>query len=149
MLPNTLMRAWWRLSRGMTLGVRAIATDEAGRIMLVRHSYTPGWHLPGGGVEHGQTAEDALAAELIEEAGIEMTAPADLIGAYSNHAVFRNDHVLLYRVTQWRPCPPSASSFEITGREFFALANLPSDLSRGASSRLAEVFFGAERSPYW
>jgi ADP-ribose pyrophosphatase YjhB (NUDIX family) len=149
MIPNTLMRAWWRLSRGVTLGVRAIATDEAGRVMLVRHSYTPGWHLPGGGVEHGQTAEDGLSAELREEAGIEMTSPADLIGVYSNHAVFRNDHVLLYRVRQWQPCPPSASAFEITGREFFALANLPSDLSRGASSRLAEVFFDAERSPYW
>lgn len=149
MFLNSLMRVWWRFSRGITLGVRAIATDEAGRIMLVRHSYTPGWGLPGGGVEHGQTAEDALAAELREETGLEITAPPALLGVYSNHAVFRNDHVLLYRVTAWRPCPPSASAFEITGREFFALANLPSDLTRGASARLAEVFFDAERSPYW
>ena len=38
-----------RLTRGMTLGVRALVIDPDGRIFLVKHSYVSGWHLPGGG----------------------------------------------------------------------------------------------------
>ena len=45
-----LAHLYFTLARGMTMGVRAACFDEAGRVFLVRHSYVPGWHLPGGGV---------------------------------------------------------------------------------------------------
>src|SRR5438552_10539353 len=48
-----LMQPWFRLRRGMTLGVRAAVFDEEGRIIMVRHRYAPGWLLPGVGVERG------------------------------------------------------------------------------------------------
>ncbi len=52
-------------------GAYAVATDPAGRILLTRiaRGY-PGaglWHLPGGGTDHGEAPEDALARELFEE----------------------------------------------------------------------------------
>ncbi|MEM9842987.1 MAG: NUDIX domain-containing protein, partial [Pseudomonadota bacterium] len=37
----------------MTLGVRAIVENAEGQVLLVRHTYTPGLYLPGGGVERG------------------------------------------------------------------------------------------------
>src|SRR5690606_31378684 len=64
---------------------------------LIRHTYTPGWYLPGGGVEKAKTSLYSLERELLEEGGFTLTSPPDLVGIYSNHFVFPNDHVVLYR----------------------------------------------------
>ena len=54
----------------MTLGVWAVVRSPNGEFLLVRHTYTPGWHFPGGGVELGQAVEAALADELTQETGL-------------------------------------------------------------------------------
>ena len=46
------LHAYWRVSRGLTVGVRGLIFDGEGRVFLVKHSYVAGWHLPGGGVEN-------------------------------------------------------------------------------------------------
>lgn len=46
----------------------ALIADEAGRVALVR---TPqGVYLPGGGIEAGETAEEAIVREAVEECGL-------------------------------------------------------------------------------
>src|SRR6267154_3590960 len=79
-----VLHFYWRFARGMTLGVRALVIDETGRIFLVKHSYVSGWHLPGGGVEAGETLTEAVARELHEEGNIEVTAPPQLHGIFFN-----------------------------------------------------------------
>jgi ADP-ribose pyrophosphatase YjhB (NUDIX family) len=142
-----LFRAWWRVSRGMTLGARGLAFDAEGRVLLVRHGYQKGWHLPGGGVEHGETAYDALRREMAEEGGIEVGAAA-LHGFFSNHAIFRNDHVAVYRVTDWRPCPPRNDA-EIAERGFFPPDALPEGATPGTRRRIAEALEGLTPTPNW
>lgn len=132
----------------MTLGVRGIARDAAGRVLLVRHSYQPGWFLPGGGVERGQTAYEALEQEMAEEAGVAVTGAPRLFGIYSNHDVFANDHVAVFLVDRWVPCP-SNSAGEIVERGFFPLTALPDDTTTGTRRRLAEAFEGAAISARW
>jgi len=132
----------------MTLGVRAVVTDENGRVLLVRHSYARGWHLPGGGVERGETALEAVRREIAEEGGVEAAEAPTLIGFFANHAHFPNDHIALYRVGAWRPCAPAASG-EIAERGFFALDALPEGVTRATRRRLAEVFEGAAQSAEW
>ena len=79
---NRMMHVYWRFSRGLTLGVRGLVLDGAGRVFLIRHTYTGGWHLPGGGVEAGETLLEALARELREEGNIELNGPPELHGIY-------------------------------------------------------------------
>ena len=79
-----VLHFYWRFARAMTLGVRAVVIDREGRIFLVKHSYVSGWHLPGGGVEAGETITQALARELREEGNIELDTPARLFGMYFN-----------------------------------------------------------------
>src|SRR6266852_2311389 len=97
-----VLHTYWRFARGLTLGARALVVDEAGRVFLVKHSYVSGWHLPGGGVETGETFIDALIRELDEEGNIEPTAPPRLHGLFFNDRVSRRDHVAVFVVEEFR-----------------------------------------------
>lgn len=143
-----VFRAWWRLRRPVTLGVRVLCRDAEGRILLVRHSYAKGWHFPGGGVEAGETAAEAGARELAEEGGAEAVGALKLVGFYANHANFPNDHIALYAVETWRPCVPRDGR-EIAERGWFARNALPAGVTPGTLRRLAEVFDGAPPSASW
>ena len=143
-----VFRTYWRFSRAATLGVRGIACNQAGHVMLVKHTYLRGWHLPGGGVERGETAPHAIAREMEEEAGIEAIATPTIFALYSNHANFAGDHIGLYRLATWKPCPPRADN-EIAERGFFDPAHLPEGTTPATKRRLAEVFGGAAVSAVW
>lgn len=141
-------QAWSRLTRGATLGVRGLVLNQAGEVLLVEHTYTVGWHLPGGGVERGETAEEALARELVEEAGVRMTGRPTLLGVHANHRIFRGDHVLCYRVQAWEACAPTSRG-EIRARGWFAPDALPQGVTPATRRRIGEGLGEGSSAPHW
>jgi ADP-ribose pyrophosphatase YjhB (NUDIX family) len=143
-----LFFAFSRATRGMTLGVRGVAVDGEGRVLLVKHTYVHGWWLPGGGVERGQTAEDALIREMREEAGLIVEGRPKLVSVHSNERYFRGDHVLVYRMDRFTMTERSSHG-EIAEIGWFDPAALPDDAHRSTRDRLAEIFFGAVSPTSW
>ncbi len=146
---RSVVHLYWRLARGLTLGVRALVIDEQSRIFLVRHTYVRGWHLPGGGVEAGETVLAALARELAEEGNIELTAPPRLHGVFFNSRVSQRDHVACFVVHSFRQSTPPAPNCEIAAARFFALDEMPGDTGAATRARIAEVLLGAPVSDRW
>jgi len=144
-----LMHVYWRFARGMTLGVRGLVVDEKGRVFLVKHSYVSGWHLPGGGVETGETLAYALGRELFEEGSIELTGPPVLHGMFFNDRASRRDHVALFVVREFRQVSAPVPNHEIVAHGFFATDQLPDGTTAATRTRIAEVLGGAPVSERW
>ncbi len=138
-----------RLTRGMTLGVRGLVIGPDRRIFLVKHSYVSGWHLPGGGVEVGETLLDALIRELREEGNLEPTAPPLLHGVFLNDRLSRRDHVAVFVVRDFRQIGEPVPDLEIIAHGFFALDELPNDTTAATRARIIEVIGGAPVSEHW
>ena len=133
----------------MTLGVRAVVLDGKNRVFLVKHSYVSGWHLPGGGVETGETFLDSLTRELREEGRIELTGEPQLHGLYFSRKISPRDHVAVYVVREFIQDRAPEPNREIVACGFFDSAELPADTTRGTRLRLAEVMQNQPRMEDW
>ena len=144
-----ILHLYWYFARGMTLGVRAVVLDRDNRVFLVKHSYVAGWHLPGGGVETGETFRHALQRELEEEGRIELTGEPALHGLFFNSHVSRRDHVAVYLVRYFRQDRLPEPNREIIASGFFEAGALPADTTEGTRLRISEVLEGREPITTW
>jgi len=144
-----VLRPFWRMRRGLTLGAQGVIIDGSSRVLLVRHSYRPGWFFPGGGVEWNETIETALARELEEEVGVSLTAPAQLHGIFANFTSFPGDHIALFVVRDWERTGDYRKLGEIAEAGMFAPQNVPEETDAGTRTRLAEIFDRSPISQLW
>lgn len=137
------------IKRRMTIGVRAVLLD-ADRVLLVRHTYLPGWQFPGGGVEPGESAEASAAREIMEETGYRLTARPSILGFYHvTNETTNRDHVVVYLCRQFEVARPFRPNAEIAEAGWFSRTELPGTLTAATGRRIAEIFDGAEPAADW
>jgi 8-oxo-dGTP pyrophosphatase MutT (NUDIX family) len=133
----------------LTIGVRIIVRDGPEKVLLVRHTYAPGWHFPGGAIDRRETAVDAAVRELREEALIEATSPPRLVGVFLSTTQGKSDHIVVFEAGSWRRIEGKARPLEIAETGFFPIRDLPKGTTGGTRRRLAELLGEAEASPAW
>jgi 8-oxo-dGTP diphosphatase len=118
------------------LVVAVAMVDGEGRVLVQQRP--PGkpmaglWEFPGGKVEPGEVPEAALARELAEELGIDVTVEALIPAAFASEGLGgRHLLLLLYTARQWTgtPEPRHASALQwVRPAEMRVLAMPPADV---------------------
>ncbi len=126
-------------------GVRALILDDQCRVLLQHRSDTGCWGLPGGSVELGETALDALRREVFEETGLTVVS-AEPMALYSGpeqrFAYPNGDEVqcfaVAFIVSQWEGVP-RADGIEGTQVRFWPRDRLPGNLAPVHVETLADL----------
>jgi len=124
----------------MTLGVRVFVQNSKGEILLVKHSYVPGWHLPGGGVDHGEDVETAARREVYEKTGITDLIGLKFVGLITNKTVSVRDHVAYFQAVTVESLDDKIT-LEIAGARFVAKSQLNQILPEETLNSLKQIDF--------
>jgi 8-oxo-dGTP pyrophosphatase MutT (NUDIX family) len=148
-LGNALIRARALFRAPVMLGVRLVALDHRGEVFLVRHSYLPGWHLPGGAVDAGESARAAAEREAREEGGLVLDGPPALVGLHFHPTGGRRDHVAVYLARGVRRRDGGRGGPEIAEAGFFDPDGLPPATTPATRARIAEALGRAAPGDRW
>lgn len=141
-IAHWLRRIFYFIARPITLGVRILLIDDE-KVILVKHSYEPGWFLPGGGVKRGETLEQAVCREAAEECGAELHV-VQFIGTYHNFSAYKSDHVSLFLSEDFSL--QEKSDPEIEKVSAFPVDQLPGDTTPGSRRKITAYTNGSLQS---
>ncbi len=127
---------YWKIFRPQTFGVKLLLIND-GKVLLVEHSYTKGYHLPGGGVKTGEMFDRALKREILEELGLDINN-LQLFGVYQNTKQGKLDTVITFISTKSVDLGKAKLSNEINHADFYSLDHLPTNISPGSRKRIQE-----------
>lgn len=140
-------RLVWFFTRPVTFGVRALPLTPDGDVVMVRHSYTTGWHLPGGGRKRGEDPVAAMLRELREEIGMTDHGDVEHAGDFRHRPNYKRDTVSFFIVRDVRFAP--RLSLEIEAIAAFAPDALPDDAHPAARRRVEDWQQGVSSAPHW
>ncbi|MBU1175028.1 MAG: NUDIX domain-containing protein [Alphaproteobacteria bacterium] len=132
----------------MTVGVRAALVD-GDRVLLIKHSYIPGWHFPGGGVDFGETIEEGMRREVMEETGHRVTGQVQIFQTYLNSLPPQRDHVVFFVCYGFEQVETFRPNHEIVACEWFDRHALPAETSKATRARIEEMFGERPRGRTW
>jgi 8-oxo-dGTP diphosphatase len=153
---NELLGAVWRRFPGklkrwaMTVShprfsvtAGAVITDDRGRVLLLKHRFRPGsgWGIPGGYIDKGEQAEDALRRELREEADLELKQ-VKVLEVRTFKKPQQVEIVFLCRAVG----EPEQLNYEIEKAEWFVIDNLPPSLPKDQKELLKRVLRDGART---
>jgi 8-oxo-dGTP pyrophosphatase MutT (NUDIX family) len=145
-LAYRLLVVYWSVLRPVTVGVRLLLVRE-GSVLLVRHTYRKAWYLPGGGIKRGETLEQAVRREALEECGARL-GPLELLGAYTDFEEYKTDQVVLFCGSDFTL--NGSSDHEIEEIAFFPIDGLPVDVTPGTRRKIEAYALGdLPRSGSW
>ena len=141
-LAHALRRRWWRLAQVKLNGCRIFAFDDAGRVLLIRHSYGSGnWMLPGGGIDRGEAPLAAGLRELQEECGCQLEqARLFAVAEEPLYGTINRVHLVSGRASGI----PRGDGREVIELGFFAQDDLPQPLSPALAARMEEWLRSAQ-----
>lgn len=129
-----------------TMGARVLVI-QGDQILLIKHTYTPGWCTIGGGIDPGESGLQALKRELMEEVGVTLSAEPSLLGFYHRPHKKRDDYVVVYVCKAFEK--KDVSSPEISETRWFPLKDLPHDITPGTKRRIEEYLGHRPLSDVW
>ena len=107
--------------RPVRMGVRVVMLQN-NDVWLIRHTYLPGWFLPGGGLKRNETLEQAARREAFEETGAELKE-ISLLGMFSSFVQWKTDHTAVFLCKDFKIA--GKSDGEIAEMRLFPLNSLP------------------------
>lgn len=139
--------AFKALKTPVAFGVAALVETKDGRILLVRHRFKPGWHLPGGGVGPGEAPVKAAWREAEEEVGLTAGDLPVLFGLYTRRVGIATNVVALYRIANAEFS--FKRSLEVVEMMPVDPAALPQGTTAATKRRLLEYFNQAPKADFW
>ncbi len=130
--------AYWHVFKPITLGAAVILVRN-GEVLLVRHSYRPGWFMPGGGIRRGEPLDAAARREVREETGADVHE-LRLLGIYDSFGEGRSDHIAIFVSDRFDLV--GHHDEEIAETAFFPLDALPDTVSPGTRARIEDYMAG-------
>ena len=146
MLKKTIRRIWRLISpdtrawlvrstqSSFTVSAAAVVSNGKGDVLLLNHVLRPysGWGFPGGFLEKGEQAEDAIRREVREETGIELSQ----LRLYSVRTSGAHIEILFSGTSVGEPSVMSAEIIEV---RWFAPSVLPDDLAPVQRNQILEI----------
>ncbi|MGB1242502.1 MAG: NUDIX domain-containing protein [Chitinophagales bacterium] len=142
-----LRKLYWRLFRPTTVGVRAIVLNDKRQVLLVKHTYTNDWYLPGGKVDKNESLIVAVKRELKEEIGITQIEDIEQFYTYSNFFEYKSDYITVFIVQNFNS--KNRIHFEIEEFGYYGFEEIPINISKGTKRRLKEFFEGVVKEDLW
>ncbi|GAB3817480.1 NUDIX domain-containing protein [Micromonospora zhanjiangensis] len=129
----------------MFVGAKAVLTDDAGRVLMIRRSDNGHWALPAGAMELGESITDCAGREVWEETGLRATALTPFAMYTGPDRTFTNMYghtyqlfTVAFRVDEWSG-ELLTSTDETTDAGFYGPDELPTPMGHAVLETLTDL----------